>query len=163
MDKEVQKSTFFGITEVSEKLNISQKTVRRHIASGKLLSTKIGGVYRIPVDALDNFINNNEIVDEKITGFDLFGKKVFLEENFTKKKTTFNYKNQGKDDVNWVEILNNWDNIKKSKLTFVDLFSGAGGITKGLELAGLKGVCGLDWFEAAGKTYRRTESAHRGE
>jgi len=155
MDKEVQKSTFFGITEVSEKLNVSQKTVRRNIASGKLKSIKIGGVYRIPLDSLDDFINNNEIVDEKITGYDLFGKKIFLELNPGKKKTTFNYKNQGKDEINWVEIIKDWEKPKKSKLTFVDLFSGAGGITKGLELAGLKGVCGLDWFEAAGKTYRR--------
>ena len=37
----------------------------------------------------------------------------------------------------------------------MDLFSGAGGITKGFEMAGLEGICGMDWFEAAGKTYRR--------
>ena len=46
MDKVKQLSAFFGITEVAEKLNVSQKTVRRHIASGKLKSIKIGGVYR---------------------------------------------------------------------------------------------------------------------
>ena len=40
-------------------------------------------------------------------------------------------------------------------MTFCDLFSGAGGISKGFELAGLQGVCGLDWFPEAGKTYRR--------
>jgi hypothetical protein len=33
--------------------------------------------------------------------------------------------------------------------------TGAGGISKGLELAGFEGVCGLDWFPEAGKTYRR--------
>lgn len=70
-------------------------------------------------------------------------------------KSTNNYKNNSKDDVNWVDIVDDWKNPKKSKLTFVDLFSGAGGITKGFEMAGLNGVCGLDWFEAAGKTYRR--------
>lgn len=40
-------------------------------------------------------------------------------------------------------------------MTFVDLFCGAGGLSKGLEFAGLKGVCGLDYFEAAERTYRR--------
>ena len=35
------------------------------------------------------------------------------------------------------------------------MFCGAGGLSKGLELAGLNGVCGLDWFEEAGQTYRR--------
>jgi len=54
-----------------------------------------------------------------------------------------------------MEIVDAWEKISKSKLTFVDLFSGAGGITKGFELAGLRGVCGLDWFPEAGKTYRR--------
>ncbi len=60
-----------------------------------------------------------------------------------------------KDEINWVDILDYWENPKQSKLTFVDLFSGAGGISKGFELAGLKGICGMDWFEAAGKTYRK--------
>lgn len=155
MDKEQQVSTFFGITEVAEKLNVSQKTVRRHIASGKLQSIKIGGVYRVPIDALDDFMNHNEIQDEEVIGFDLFGRKIFKDEKAKLIKKTFNYKNNGKDGVNWIDIVDNWENVKKSKLTFVDLFSGAGGITKGFELAGLKGICGMDWFEAAGKTYRR--------
>jgi DNA (cytosine-5)-methyltransferase 1 len=155
MDKDKQTSTFFGITEVAERLNVSQKTVRRPIASGKLKSIKIGGVYRVPIDSLDDFMNHNEIQDEEVIGFDLFGKKIFKADNFKSKKKTFNYKNNAKDNVNWVDIHDNWDNPKKSKLTFVDLFSGAGGITKGFELAGLNGICGMDWFEAAGKTYRR--------
>ena len=37
----------------------------------------------------------------------------------------------------------------------VDLFCGAGGLTKGLELAGFEGICGLDWFQEAGETYAR--------
>ena len=156
MDKIKHASTFFGITEVADKLNLSQKTVRRHIASGKLKSIKIGGVYRVPIDALDDFMNHNEIQDdEEIVGYDLFGKKIFKSDNFKNKKKTFNYRNNGKDNVNWIDIVDNWEKPKKSELTFVDLFSGAGGITKGFELAGLNGICGLDWFEAAGKTYRR--------
>lgn len=155
MDKGKQTSTFFGITEVAEKLNLSQKTVRRHIANGNLQSIKIGGVYRIPIDALDDFMNKHEHNNEGITGFDLFGKKILKDEHSIAIKKTFNYKNNKKDEVNWIDIVDDWEKVKKSKLTFVDLFSGAGGITKGLELAGLKGICGLDWFEAAGKTYRR--------
>ena len=59
------------------------------------------------------------------------------------------------DNVEWFDIYKDWNKTTQSKLTFVDLFSGAGGITKGFELAGLKGICGLDWFDAAGKTYRQ--------
>jgi DNA (cytosine-5)-methyltransferase 1 len=155
MDNIVQTPSFFGITDISEKLKISQKTVRRHIASGKLKSTKIGGVYRIPVDALENFINNNEIQNDKSLGYDLFGKEIFAAESSVKRIATNNYRNNNLDKINWIDIIDTWENPKKSKLTFVDLFSGAGGITKGFELAGLQGICGLDWFEAAGKTYRR--------
>ncbi len=35
------------------------------------------------------------------------------------------------------------------------MFCGAGGLTKGLELAGFEGICGLDWFREAGLTYAR--------
>jgi DNA (cytosine-5)-methyltransferase 1 len=40
-------------------------------------------------------------------------------------------------------------------MTFVDLFCGAGGLSKGLELSGMHGICGLDWFDEAGQTYAR--------
>ena len=139
-----KKTSFLGIVEVAERLGKSQKTVRRLIASSELPSTKQGGVYKISTSALKGFLKQ-EVENEK-TG---------LDEKLTVKSKSPNYKNNGKDDVHWIDIANDWDATKKSKLNFVDLFSGAGGITKGFELAGLKGICGLDWFEAAGKTYRR--------
>ena len=40
-------------------------------------------------------------------------------------------------------------------MTFVDLFCGAGGLSKGLEMSGLEGICGLDWFNEACMTYNR--------
>jgi DNA (cytosine-5)-methyltransferase 1 len=46
-----------------------------------------------------------------------------------------------------------WDNPPKSEMTFVDLFCGCGGLSKGFEMAGLQGICGLDCFEEAGLTY----------
>lgn len=57
--------------------------------------------------------------------------------------------------ANWTDISSVWKNVKPSKMNFVDLFCGAGGLSKGLEMAGLWGVCGLDWFKEAGMTYRR--------
>lgn len=155
MDKDGQINTFFGITDISEKLSLSQKTIRRHIASGKLKSVKIGGVYRIPINALNDFLNHNNSENEKVIGFNLFGEKIFEEKKSVKNKRTANYNNNSNDSVNWIDISNTWQSPDKSELTFVDLFSGAGGLTKGFELAGLKGICGLDWFEEAGKTYRR--------
>ena len=49
--------SFYSILEVATRLNLSIKTIRRHIASGELDSTKIGNVYRIPHSAVEGFIN----------------------------------------------------------------------------------------------------------
>lgn len=57
--------------------------------------------------------------------------------------------------VEQTEIARFWKKPTASKGTFVDLFCGAGGLTKGLELAGFEGICGLDWFQEAGETYAR--------
>jgi len=54
MDKEGQMLT---ISDVAEILNVSEKTIRRHIQSGQLKSNKIGGVHRISKADLDVFLN----------------------------------------------------------------------------------------------------------
>lgn len=59
------------------------------------------------------------------------------------------------DVVNWADISGVWDGAPPSDMTFVDLFCGAGGLSKGLEMAGLRGVCGVDFFKEAGDTYKR--------
>lgn len=141
---------YYSIVDIAEKLGLSQKTVRRHIASGKLYSVKVGGVYRIPVDALESFINSQ---DDGQVGYNLNGRKISYSKVSTKKKNSI-----VGDEVNWISIVDNWEGFSASELTFVDLFSGAGGITKGFEMAGFKGVCGLDWFPEAAKTYRRNFS-----
>lgn len=133
---------FYSIQEVAEKLYLSVKSVRRYIASGNLNSIKIGGAYRISSGALEQFINDGS--KNKNIHYDLFGNIVV--DKLAKKKN---------DIVKWVDIKSFWDNIGASDMTFVDLFCGAGGLSKGLEMAGLNGICGLDWFEEAGMTYRR--------
>ena len=59
------------------------------------------------------------------------------------------------NEVQWVDISTVWGKTKQSSMTFVDLFCGAGGLSKGLEMAGLQGICGLDWSKEAGMTYAR--------
>ena len=41
------------------------------------------------------------------------------------------------EDVNWCDVSSSWVTPTESRLTFVDLFCGAGGLSKGLEFAGL--------------------------
>lgn len=137
---------FYSIANVAEQLGLSQKSIRRYIASGQLGAVKIGSSYRIPKGAIEHFINrpNNK---ENLVNYDLFGNIVEYE---PKKKSYLKT-----DFVNWCEISKIWEKSGKSQMTFVDCFCGAGGLSKGLEMAGLQGVCGLDWFKEAGMTYER--------
>lgn len=137
---------FYSIANVAEQLGLSQKTIRRYIASGQLGAVKIGSSYRIPKGAIQHFINrpNNK---ENLVNYDLFGNIVGYD---PKKRNSLKT-----DFVNWCEITDIWEKSEKSQMTFVDCFCGAGGLSKGLEMAGLQGVCGLDWFKEAGMTYER--------
>lgn len=144
---------FYSIAEVAEHLNVSIKTIRRHIAAGSLGSVKVGNVYRIPKDALLKFINTNpKINDEdsqKLVQYNLFGEE---------EEVNIGNPFAGGDLTHgpiWVDISKEWKKPKEQDLTFVDLFCGAGGLSKGLEMSGMQGVCGLDWFKEAGMTYRR--------
>ena len=142
----MEEKEFYSIIDVAEKLNLSQKSIRRYIASGQLGATKIGSTYRIPKGALEYFINN-QTYSAKVVNYDIFGNIV---EDDYKVHHSPKY-----DRVNWYNLENKWQNPGKSEMTFVDCFCGAGGLSKGLELAGIEGVCGLDWFKEAGMTYER--------
>ena len=142
-------ASFYSIAEVATHLNLSIKTVRRHIASGELSSTKIGNVYRIPKYAVENFINGHNN-SQSMVSYDLFGEPIGTTSESKIKSGT-----RLVDNVNWVDIGECWDSPPQTEFTFVDLFCGAGGLSKGLELSGMQGICGLDWFKEAGMTYKR--------
>lgn len=141
----MENKDFYSIIEVAEHLNLSQKSIRRYIASGQLGAVKIGSTYRIPKGALEYFINNQD-KDHNAVNYDLFGN--IVQEIPVKKASKY-------DLVQWTDVKAKWDNPGLSEMTFVDCFCGAGGLSKGLELAGLQGICGLDWFKEAGMTYER--------
>lgn len=145
----MEEQSFFSIQEVASHLQLSQKSIRRYIASKELVSVKIGGAYRIPKTELEAFINKKK--NTPGVNFDLFGNPIFEEiqsKRCSKKQTDI-------DIINWADISDYWNNIIASNMTFVDLFCGAGGLSKGLEMSGLQGICGLDFFKEAGMTYRR--------
>lgn len=131
----------YTIPEVAERLGISQKIVRRYIASGQLKAQKTNNAYRIAEEQYKDFV-------EGAKG------QLFLKENAEERKHPSAAKST-EDDVNWTDITAQWSSTKQSDMTFVDLFCGAGGLSKGLEMSGLQGVCGLDFFKEAGETYRR--------
>ena len=134
----------YTLTEVANQLNVSQKLIRKYVASGVLETSKKGTRYFVSEEALITFKEycktNAEFLQEQ-----LFGSTIF--QPTSKKKKLVG------DDVNWVDIAERWNDPEKTDLTFVDLFCGAGGLSKGLEMSGMTGICGLDFFEEACMTY----------
>lgn len=129
------------IENVAERLNLSQKSVRRYIHAGKLKSNKIGGVHRVAESELQYFLNLSIYENGKLNEIEI---------TYPKSKKT--------DLVNWIDISEDWDGTTPNEFTSADLFCGAGGMAKGFEMAGFNQVCGLDWFKEAGMTYRENFS-----
>lgn len=155
---------FYSINDIASKLDISIKSVRRMVASGELKSVKIRNLYRISKEALNDYLRNHTVIPNSKSPIISEDEKLQMGAWHQKKKrgrprSATNAdewtSNSNSDDVHWVDISENWNNPSDSTMTFVDLFCGAGGLSKGLEMAGLQGVCGLDWFKEAGMTYNR--------
>lgn len=132
-----------NIEQISKKLGVSQKQLRKIVASGAVEYTKDGSSYDIDKDELKRIKK------------DILNGKLIQDTKESKQTERFGGVEKGDRVVNYVDISREWIEPTETKLTFVDLFCGAGGLSKGLELAGLHGICGLDWFEEAGQTYRR--------
>ena len=50
-----------SIKDVSERLNISERTVRNLLNSGELSGYKIGGIYRVNEEDLNNYLKNSKV------------------------------------------------------------------------------------------------------
>lgn len=136
----------YSISEVAKILGLTLKATRRMVASGQIATTKNNNTYCIDKEYFDKNLDTIKTASKQEAD-NLFGDELSnYTINETKKKT---------DVINWADISKVWDNPKQSEMTFVDLFCGAGGLSKGLEMAGLQGICGLDWFAEAGMTYKR--------
>lgn len=132
----------YSIADVAQMLGESLKTTRKLVANGTIAAEKQGSVYKIDKYYFD--ANQEDIRD-----------KVLKMPSPTASKSTIYCNKKMVDKVNWADISDKWYNVGKSNMTFVDLFCGAGGLSKGLEMAGLEGICGLDWFDEACQTYNR--------
>ena len=172
----MEEGKFLSIEEVAANLGASVKRIRRYVASGQLPSVRRGSRYFIAAEAYRRFCDKNAPVDPKTGKRSLRTVKVEFLPGFGVDPEARDMRKRGKavgrdvaaerlvsewgdvvgDDVNWTDIRRAWKRPGKSKrMTFVDLFCGAGGLSKGLEMAGMEGICGLDWFDEAGQTYAR--------
>jgi len=139
---------FYTISEIAEKLGVSVKSIRRYVASGVLPAVKTKNRYSISFGDYSDFVESNFCKSRQL--------KVNQPELFCETDLNISRLKTNKEDkVNWADISGFWESPGKSDMTFVDLFCGAGGLSKGLELSGLEGICGLDWFKEAGMTYNR--------
>lgn len=142
----ISEDKLLTIYDVAEKLGISVKSVRRDVASGALCAVKIKNTYRI---AVEDFVKYSVSFSTESRKSQSKQMNIFSDDSSLKNIES------SSSVVNWMDIRSYWENPGKSEMTFVDLFCGAGGLSKGLELSGLEGICGLDWFEEACRTYER--------
>ena len=163
----------FSMEDVAKRTGLSVKIVRRLVASGVLMAERSGTRYLISSRALEeyeavlskqssgilsevHFIDGRGIDPEQrdmIRRGKSVGRGRCASVSYARTVRTAGLKS---DAVNWCDIVAHWENPGRSRsMTFVDLFCGAGGLSKGLEMAGLEGICGLDWFDEAGQTYAR--------
>lgn len=133
----------FTVEEVSLKANKSVKTIRRQIAEGNLKATKVNNKYRISSEDYNNWhkeykkgISHKSIFDD------------------------VNYINEESKKVNYIDISKDWlrDGWKNKEdrngLNFIDLFSGAGGLSCGLVMAGWTPIGSVEIMEQAVATYK---------
>ena len=52
-------------TDIAERLNVSEKTVRNWIEDGQLEGYKLGKNYRVEPEALERFLESNKISNNK--------------------------------------------------------------------------------------------------
>ncbi|MBO5474931.1 MAG: DNA cytosine methyltransferase [Bacilli bacterium] len=131
------------VEDVSKKTNKSVKTIRRQIAEGSLKASKINNRYRISVDDFNDWYEKykNGICKESI--FD-----------------DVDYVNVDSKKVNFIDISKEWkrdgwkNKNERNGLNFIDLFSGAGGLSCGLVMAGWNPIGSVEIMDQAVSTYK---------
>ena len=154
----------YTLDMVADQLGMSLKIIRRYVAAGSLLANKENNRYVVSEEDLKSFkasFQSKATVKDK--GKRPRKSKREADENQLllfpvdkiEKNVSKDLSRPVTDKVNWIDVSDSWSKVPESKSTFIDLFCGAGGLSRGLEMAGMNGICGLDFFKEAGMTYSR--------
>jgi len=133
----------YTIEDIAQETKKSVKTIRRQIAEGSLKATKYSNRYRITEEDYRNWYNNYVNGVQEISIFD-----------------SVDYVNAESKKVNYVDISKDWNRDgwknkdERNGLNFIDLFSGAGGLSCGMVMAGYTPVGSVEIMEQAVSTYR---------
>jgi DNA-methyltransferase (dcm) len=128
------------IEEAAKKSGKSQKTIRRAIAAKQLSAEKIQNHYRI---------------DEK--DFSVWEDSGCSTEG---SEDPQNILVEKKDRINWIDISDDWEKdgwkhkSDSNGFNFIDLFSGAGGLSCGLVMAGFTPIGSVEIMPQAVETYK---------
>lgn len=135
-----------SIDEVARETNLSIKFVRREVASGNLQSTKKHSKYHISKLDFENWKGTPQIT-----------------------KNTKSKSKSLKDTVHWIDIAEQMQNVdtwvnqcKSSSYNMIDLFSGAGGLSCGLMMAGFTPIASAEILDSAIDTYKHNICAKLG-
>ena len=141
---------FYTIEEIAELCKVSQKTIRRQVAANYLKAQRVGSLWRIEEQHLKEWLEKKHKKSKQVNGgeeqLNLFEESI--DDNGVPKRVT------GNDQVNWIHVDDLWEQDIKDKYTFIDLFAGAGGLSLGLEMAGLEGVAAVEFEKTAVETYK---------
>ena len=134
----------YTIEDVSKLTKLSQKTIRRHIAGKSLLAVKVSNRWMIDEKDYSDWVESNyreNIMTDSEVFHNTLGSETALEAEFI--------------DVSDLWHIDAWKKKEEiNGLNFIDLFSGAGGLSLGMVMAGFNPIASVEIMDQAVETYK---------